>query len=150
MLTTIDDVIYEANLINIAEEEVIGIHLDTASIIVKRLIGEEFYSEVESERNAGTQRFSELKKAETNYAVSFALTSLNMISTGGGIVTRFDSSKSGEYNMSPDKVNLLIEHYKKLAEELIAPYIKGGELNGGADVSNAGIVTGVNRRISAI
>jgi hypothetical protein len=150
MLTTIDDVIYEANLINIAEEEVIGIHLDTASIIVKRLIGEDFYSEVESERNAGTQRFSELKKAETNYAVSFALTSLNMISTGGGIVTRFDSSKSGEYNMSPDKVNLLIEHYKKLAEELIAPYITGGELNGGADVSNAGIVTGVNRRISAI
>lgn len=129
MLTTIDDVIYEANIINIADEEVIGVHLDTASMIVMRLISAEFYNLLESERSEGTTRYNEVKKAETNYAVSFMLMSLNIISTGNGIVTRFDSSKSGEYNMKPEQVNLMINNYKALADKFIAPYLIGGELN---------------------
>jgi hypothetical protein len=152
MLTTIDDVIYEANLINIAEEEVIAAHLDTASLIVKRLIGNDLYEQITSEKISDTIRFQEVKKAETNYAISFVLMSLSIITTGNGIVTRFDSSKSGEYNLNPDQVNILIEHYKTLAEQLIAPYILGGELNCEAPNSSSisAQVTSNGRRISSL
>ena len=152
MLTTIDDVIYEANLINIADEEVIGVHLDTASMIVARLIGSEFYNALETERALNTIRFREVKKAETNYAVSFMLMSLNIITTGNGIVTRFDSSKSGEYNLKPDEVNIMIAHYKSFAEQLIAPYLIGGKQNPGAQENNsdAAQIETETRRISAL
>jgi|GEM_PF-1858570 hypothetical protein len=152
MLTTIDDVIYEANLINIADEEVIGVHLDTASMIVARLIGSEFYNTLETERALNTVRFLEVKKAETNYAVSFMLMSLNIITTGNGIVTRFDSSKSGEYNLKPDEVNIMIAHYKSFAEQLIAPYLIGGKQNPIAPENNsdAAQIETETRRISAL
>jgi len=152
MLTTIDDVIYEANLINIAEEEVISVHLDSAAMVVKRLVGEGFYGILESEKAANTLRFLEVKKAETNYAVSFVLVSLNIISTGTGIVTRFDSSKSGEYNLKPEQVIKLAEHYKTVAERFIFPYLAGNEQN---PLTGVGSITQdsineINRRISSI
>lgn len=152
MLTTIDEVIYEANLINIAEEEVIAVHLDSASMIVRRLIGESFYSTVENERTQNTLRFLELKKGETYYAISFMLMSLNIISTGSGIVTRFDSSKSGEYNHQPEKIKEMINHYTAVAEKFITPYLPGSELNPG-DNSTAQLsdsINEINRRISSI
>ena len=152
MLTTIDDVIYEANLINIAEEEVISVHLDSASMIVKRLVGESFYQLLENEKEISSLRFLEVKKAETNYAVSFLLMSLNIISTGSGIVTRFDSSKSGEYNMEPDKVREMIDHYTATAERFILPYILGNQANPLPDAQNitADQVNEIKRRMSAI
>jgi len=152
MLSSIDDVIYEANLVNIADEEVISVHLDTASLVVKRMIGLEFYTILETERGAGTIRFQEVKKAETNYAVSFALMSLNIITTGNGIVNRFDSSKSGEYNLAPAEVEAMITHYKSLAEQFITPYILGGEENPGTSISTSETkqVADSTKRISAI
>lgn len=115
MLTNRELVKAEANILKPEDEGVIDPHLVNAEFECRRQIGNMIYDLIAC-GSADTREFIILQKAETNFAVSSLLYSLNISTTGSGIMLREETAEGKiKEVMSQGGLKKLTDHYRLTA-----------------------------------
>lgn len=131
-LTTLDNVIAQANFGKKIDPTILTPHLDAAEIELRRLLGSTLYDTIagykiideNTEGYADKQAtFKEVELAERYLTASLAVHALNTETQGNGIVRSTGFDQSLKSLLSRAEVNDLSQHYRDKAMALIAPYI---------------------------
>jgi hypothetical protein len=122
MLAQASDMRSEGNLPDKIIDGKLTPHLNKAVIEIKKILTAEKYTEIEALDSNDEDRKS-CVIAEANLALSYAVTSLNIETTGTGIVRTkgFDANRSDL--LSQREVESLREYYRNIAMELLEPFI---------------------------
>lgn len=110
----------EFNLPDVIGPEKFTPHIASAATDVKRLIGEDLYATIAGEAST---RHDDCTKAMTYLAMAYAVFSLNIETSGNGIVTSkgFDSSRSEL--MSFQQIERMATHYRQTGMKFLQPHI---------------------------
>lgn len=119
---------WEGNIPLIIDDLFILPHISKASAEIRRLITPELYNTILTYSNLGTdddeyKMFLDLQIAETNLSLGYFIPSLNMQTSGNGIMKSkgWDQTRIDLYNQ--DELKILADGYKKTAYDLINLYI---------------------------
>jgi hypothetical protein len=128
VFTTPELVKKEGNVPLTLDDSKILPHIYKASSEIKRLIGKELYGVIYSYSTTGAgsdeyEMFADLQIAETNLALAYFIPSLNMQTSGEGIMLSkgWDQTRIEFY--SHTELKLLADNYKRTAYDIINLYI---------------------------
>ncbi len=127
MLANVQKMREEGNLPSVVQDGQLTPHRDAASIELKRLLGSELYEDIEGESGEPTDRYTECSKGEALLAVSKAVWTLNIETSGTGIVRTKGWDESRSDLLSWNEVEQLSEHFRSEAMKLIQPHIPVAE-----------------------
>lgn len=126
--TTPELVKNEGNFPSSLAENIILPHINKASAEIRRLIGRELYGLIHSYSTSSAnsdeyEMFADLQTAETNLALGYFIPSLNMQTSGDGIMRSkgWDQTRIEFY--SHTELKILADNYKKAAYDIINLYI---------------------------
>lgn len=120
MITSPEKVRREGNLNTTIIDEQILPAIEKASIELKRLLGD-LYNQVQNETN--TQRRNEIEKAESLLALSYLVWTLNIETSGSGIVKAKGFGESRSELESWVEIEMLSNRFRNEALQILKPYI---------------------------
>lgn len=134
VFTTPELVKKEGNVPLTLDDSKILPHISKASSEIKRLIGKELYGLIYSYSTTGAgsdeyEMFADLQIAETDLALAYFIPSLNMQTSGDGIMRSkgWDQTRIEFY--SHTELKILSDNYRKAAYDIINLYIPAAPLN---------------------
>lgn len=145
MLTSPLQVKLEGNLPVSIDDNVLEPHIVKAVIEIKKIITAEKYAEIEAIENNNDDHIA-CSIAEANLALVYAIPSLNVETQGNGIVRTKGWDHSRSDLLTQDEVAKLQEHYKKVALDLLEPFIPKTDVSN----SDADEVRGANYRLAVL
>lgn len=122
MITTVELVKHEANMLSLSDDLLIQPHLITAELELKSILSEEMYNEIAGKGRENFE-FNLLQKAETNLAISFLLFSLSL-KYENGIIFRKEENLQIMEVMSEYQIKILSEHYYEIGKRFTESLIK--------------------------
>lgn len=106
---------------DIIKPEKLQPHIDSAVTDAKRMLGEDLYNTIAGEDDTTTRR-KDCTKGMTYLAMAYAVFSLNMETSGSGIVTSKGFDQSRSELMSFSAVKEMAEYYRQQATKFFQPY----------------------------
>lgn len=110
MVSSVELIKYEANLLNLSNDLLIQPHLNTAELKVKSIIGNKRYSEI-ADMDQNSFEYKILQKSETYLAISFLLVSVNINYSGGGLIIINQEDTRTQQYLSGSEINSLHSHF---------------------------------------
>lgn len=110
MVSSVELIKYEANLLNLSNDLLIQPHLNTAELKVKSIIGNKRYSEIAG-MDQNSFEYKILQKSETYLAISFLLVSVNINYSGGGLIIINQEDTRTQQYLSGSEINSLHSHF---------------------------------------
>lgn len=128
-IVSAEDLMNEANLGRQTDPAILAPHIDSASVELKRILGEEKFLQIESYQSSSIETeqkiLSEVRKGAVYLAMSYAVHSINIETQGSGIVNVKGWNKSSSELLSRDEINDLSRYFRETAMLFLQPYIPG-------------------------
>lgn len=144
-LTSPELVRLEGNLPNAVQDVALKPHIENASFEMRRLLGSDLYKSVCDYEDSGDDsidsfRQKECIKAETYLCLSYAVHSLNIETSGTGIVSSKGWGDSRSELLSQNEVNRLSTYYRDTAMTFLQSYLPTDE----TDTDDDGVDDSIN------
>jgi len=123
MLTNPAQIRNEGNLPDKVSDAIINVHIEKASIEIRRILGDTLYQQIEGERDSQTQRYKECSKAEALLTLSYLVFALNIETTGTGIVKVKGFGETRSELLDIRDVETLSERFRNEAMKILSAYI---------------------------
>lgn len=129
----------EGNLSGVTDDSLLQPHLDKAELELRRKISTDVYDEVIA-LEATVEKKRELIKAEANLALSYAVHTLNVVTSGQGIISSKGFGDSKSELLTSQEVESLSKYYRSIYDQFVTPYAYNEEIDLDADVTSDDIL----------